>query len=268
MLKPHVNSKSSLNVVIIGGSKGFGNALVRGFSNRGHNVLYTTRLAPCIKTTSVGIVNNIANKHDIVKLESAINHHMHDGVDVWINNAAISDSYTMFQDTTIDKIDEIISTNLKGTIMATHCAIKIHAQSKPRSNLRMCHVFNVVGAGSNGSSTPLFSLYGATKAGVQQFTCTLKAELKKEKNIGLHLLSPGMMPTELLVKNASPLQLKMFNVLCEDPDIVAGFVINEITNDIIPNGNLDKDVYYMTPLRIMGNLATFYKRSNRFFRQE
>lgn len=50
------------------------------------------------------------------------------------------------------------------------------------------------GAGADGSATPRFAAYGATKRSLAQLGKSLEAELKLlgVKNVGVHNLSPGM----------------------------------------------------------------------------
>lgn len=61
------------------------------------------------------------------------------------------------------------------------------------------------GAGADGSPTPQYAAYGATKAGVAHLIKSLLAEQSKEarKKVKLHTLSPGMVLTELLLENST-----------------------------------------------------------------
>lgn len=67
-------------------------------------------------------------------------------------------------------------------------------------------------AGADGSPTPRFAAYGATKRGLQQLGKSLAAELKMLgiKNVGVHNLSPGMVTTELLMSGADTPTAKFF----------------------------------------------------------
>jgi hypothetical protein len=67
-------------------------------------------------------------------------------------------------------------------------------------------------AGADGSPTPRFAAYGATKRGLQQLGKSLAAELKLLgiKNVGVHNLSPGMVTTELLMSGADTPTAKFF----------------------------------------------------------
>ena len=52
-------------------------------------------------------------------------------------------------------------------------------------------MFNMLGAGSDGSPTVKYAAYGHTKAGMTQLTKTLAKEVAGT-NVAVHALSPGM----------------------------------------------------------------------------
>lgn len=60
-------------------------------------------------------------------------------------------------------------TNLLGSLLATRTALKRFAR-QPRGG----HVFLMEGAGSDGSASPRYSVYGATKAGIRQMSKSLQ----------------------------------------------------------------------------------------------
>lgn len=74
------------------------------------------------------------------------------------------------------------------------------------------HLFNMDGAGADGSATPRFAAYGATKRSLAQLGKSLEAELKMQKigNVGIHNLSPGMVTTNLLMSGANTPTAKFF----------------------------------------------------------
>ncbi|GAY56354.1 hypothetical protein CUMW_171240 [Citrus unshiu] len=90
------------------------------------------------------------------------------------------------------------------------------------------HIFNMDGAGSGGSSTPLTAFYGSTKCGLRQLQASLFKESKRSK-VGVHTASPGMVLTDLLLR-------------------VSGKAIN-----------------YLTPPRILVALVTAWLRRGRWF---
>ena len=63
-------------------------------------------------------------------------------------------------DATAGQVQEVVATNMLGTLLATRAAIlAMEAQAGGG------HIFNVDGAGADGSATPNYAAYGATKSG-------------------------------------------------------------------------------------------------------
>jgi chlorophyll(ide) b reductase len=251
-----------LNVIVTGGSRGFGRSLVKQFVNKGHRVLYTS-------SSKSGHIDDIPNAKHIVmdvrisdpdRVYNTFDQFMPNGVDIWINNAAISDGNRKFLDTSSSRLKQIVDTNLYGTLISTKLAIDL------MTPYRKGHIFNVIGAGAGGSITPDYAVYGSTKAGVTQFTRTLQKELAMEScPIGLHLLSPGMMATELLEENLCEQKRIIYNILCEYPDIVATEFVPKIV-DIVQKNQKNQKLNYMTPSRILHYFLTASSRKDRFYR--
>lgn len=262
-----------LNVVITGGSRGLGRAFVKTFSKHGHRVLFTARDQKNIVSTLqevppsrtvVGLVADVTKPEDLDNLEFSIERNFMDGVvDVWINNAAIGDGNTAFIDTPLEKVKRIVDTNLYGTMIASQKALDVSAKASPIL-ARKLHLFNVSGAGSDGSGTPEYAVYGATKAGVTQFTRTLQKELKCDRGVGVHLISPGMMATDLLAENVCAQKRIIYNILCEEADKVAETLFPEII-DVVNRGSSGEFLRYMTVLRVMMSLAKAPWNKDRFF---
>lgn len=269
--------KRQLNVVITGGSRGFGKSLVKTFVKDGHNVIFTSRSEQNImklmhelpdehlrKQKIVGMIADVSCYDDLENLEWSIDRHMKHGVvDVWINNAAISDGNTPFVKTSRGKIKEIIDTNLYGSAIATQKAVDISAKSHPR-HARMMHIFNVAGSGSDGSTTEDYSIYGASKAGVAQLTRTLQKEMAHDRGVGIHLISPGMMPTDLLAENVCERKRAIYNILCEDPDVVAACLLPMIKS-VVNNNKKAEFLRFLTFWRIVYRLLSAHGRQDRFF---
>lgn len=65
-----------------------------------------------------------------------------------------------FLDTSPEELQQVVETNLLGTLLCSRRALKLMA-AQPQGG----HVFNLDGAGADGLSTPCYAAYGATKAG-------------------------------------------------------------------------------------------------------
>lgn len=79
--------------------------------------------------------------------------------------------------------------------------------------------------------TPCETPAGATKAAFPQLAASLRAELGST-HVGVHVLSPGMMLTELLLENATAANKQAFNILCEHPETVAAFLVPRVRSAV------------------------------------
>ena len=66
-----------------------------------------------------------------------------------------------FLDTSPEQLQQVVETNLLGTLLCSRRALKLMA-AQPEGG----HIFNLDGAGADGLSTPCYAAYGATKAGL------------------------------------------------------------------------------------------------------
>lgn len=59
-------------------------------------------------------------------------------------------------------------------------------------------------SGADGSATPQYAAYGATKAGIAHVMGSVAAECRENGvRVGLHTLSPGMVLTDLILDGAT-----------------------------------------------------------------
>lgn len=128
------------------------------------------------------------------------------------------------------------------------------------SQKKVGHIFNMDGAGSGGSSTPLTAVYGSTKCGLRQLQSSLLKECRRTK-IGVHTASPGMVLTELLLSGSSLKNKQMFNIICELPETVARSLVPRMR---VVKGS-GKAINYLTPPRILLALVTAWLRQGRWF---
>ncbi|BBN07917.1 chlorophyll(ide) b reductase [Marchantia polymorpha subsp. ruderalis] len=280
-------------VVITGSTRGLGKALAREFLRHGDNVVVTSRSAEAVNSTVeelraevqeqsgtlstqeaqmelfglprlerpdprvVGIACDVSKSED-VKALAAFAVEEFGAVNIWINNAGVNKGFRPLLEFSGEELEQIVSTNMLGSMICTREAIKL-MKSQPKGG----HVFNMDGAGSGGSSTPLTAAYGATKCGLRQLNSSLLEE-NKGSRVGLHTASPGMVLTDLLLSGASLRNKKMFNFICEQPETVA--------RALVPNMRLvsgtGKAVNYLTPTRIVLAIVTAWIRRGRWFDEE
>lgn len=261
-LKIDRSVNKQLNVVITGGTRGLGRALAQEFSNHGDNVFILSRSQHVIESLITSHKNiqgcqcDMSNRQDVKNgLDGVIN--TFGNVDVWINNAGISGGSRKLLELTEENLENIIKTNLLGTAIACQ-------QVFPVMNRQLTGgaIFNLAGAGSDGSATPNYSVYGATKAGIVQFSKTLQREWK-ETNVDMHVISPGMMFTDLLMDNIHIDTMDMIEFLCAYPELVAYHLVPRIKRAYYYHE--DSHIRFLTFFKVFGKMLTynFYKNKSK-----
>ncbi|KAB5514289.1 hypothetical protein DKX38_028195 [Salix brachista] len=285
------------NVVITGSTRGLGKALAREFLLSGDHVVVASRSPESVDTTIreleeilkegmitgsnrtslahakvVGIACDVCEPSDVQKLANfAVNEF--GSIDIWINNAGTNKGFRPLLQFSDEDIKQIVSTNLVGSILCTQEAMRM-MMNQPKGG----HIFNMDGAGSGGSSTPLTAVnscflhdaypilssepssYGSTKCGLRQLQSSLLKECKRSK-VGVHTASPGMVLTDLLLSGSTTKNKQMFNIICELPETVARTLVPRMR---VVKGT-GKAVNYLTPPRILLALVTAWLRRGRWF---
>lgn len=129
---------------------------------------------------------DIRNSREVNKVFEKIGQ-KHLIIDLLVNNAAVF-KMRPFSQCSIEDIDQMIDTNLKGTLYCTHSALKWLAPGKSR-------IINIASvAGTHGIKNQ--AIYCASKYGVNGFGEALNQELL-DIGISLTTILPGGIDTEL-----------------------------------------------------------------------
>jgi NAD(P)-dependent dehydrogenase (short-subunit alcohol dehydrogenase family) len=115
-------------------------------------------------------------------------------VDHWVNNAGISLPRKPLVELSTAEIDRILAVNLGGVIHGT--AVPLRGMKAQGSGL----VWNMEGFGSTGQMSEMMSVYGSTKRALNYFTESMAKDLK-DSPVGVALVSPGIVKTDLLVED-------------------------------------------------------------------
>ncbi|PSS01884.1 Chlorophyll(ide) b reductase [Actinidia chinensis var. chinensis] len=281
MVLDEVSRAGPRNVVITGSTRGLGKALAREFLLSGDRVVVASLSPESVDMTIkeleenleegratsvgssgknlarakvVGIACDVCEPDDVRKLADFAIGEL-GSIDIWINNAGTNKGFRPLLQFSDEDIQQIVSTNLVGSILCTREAMHIM-----RSQDKGGHIFNMDGAGSGGSSTPLTAVYGSTKCGLRQLQSSLLKECKKSK-VGMHTASPGMVLTDLLLSGSTIKNKQMFNIICELPETVARTLVPRMR---VVKGS-GKAISYLTPPRILLALVTAWLRRGRWF---
>jgi NAD(P)-dependent dehydrogenase (short-subunit alcohol dehydrogenase family) len=250
------------NVVITGSTKGVGNGLAREFLRRGHNVVISGRSQASVdeavgklnadgsKGRALGKPTDVTDKAQVQALWDFAVAEL-GRVDIWINNAGVANTTTEVIDTDEDDVRTMVTTNMFGTIFGSQVAVRgMIAQGGGQ-------LFNVLGGGSDGKIRPNMGVYSTTKRGLDMLTATLVKE-NKDTPVRIGQIRPGMLITEGWIREAkvAPEQVqrqrKMLNILCDDVDDAAPFLVDGVLNST-KTGDL---IAWMTTGRLMKRFMT------------
>lgn len=255
-----------MNVVITGSTKGLGLALAREFLRHGDAVVVSSRSTERVKAAVADLEREFPGSRvlgqscDVSKAEEVdaladFAQAQLGALDVWINNAgSAGDQNNLLIDSPAETLDLIIRTNLLGTMLGCRAALRVML---PQGH---GHVFNMDGRGADGTGTPGMAAYGATKRAIPQLTQSLVKETAGS-GVGVHTLSPGMVLTDLLLRDASPESKRVFNILAERPETVAQFLVERV-RAVQGTGRY---IRFLTRSKAAWRFATAWRRKNRFF---
>jgi len=256
------------HVVITGGSRGIGFGLVNEFIKNGCSVTFCARsdrtLNEALDKLSEswnskmfkGIVCDVTRMDELATLSDFATK-IFGQVDIWINNAGVSNEEVPFHNLSPDQFLSVIETNLKGVMLGTHAALNIMKSSESG------FIYNMGGLGSDGRMIKGLAPYGTTKRAVEYFTMALAKEIKGDP-VKIGLLLPGMVITDMILDpvRQDPLGSKRFirilNILAEEVDPVAEFLVNRI----LENNNNGARISFMSAGKMMRKFvsAPFVRR--------
>lgn len=197
-----------MKIIITGGSRGIGRALVERFCADGHSVAFIYNKSADAAEMLVRSTGAVAIRADIRRSEEvddALNAAVSSlgGVDVLISNAGIS-GFKLLSDVTDAEWNDMISTNLSGAFYVTRRVIPHLVKQQSGRIIMIGSMWGKVGASCEAH-------YSASKAALRGMTMALAKELGPS-NITVNCIEPGVIRTEM----NSSLDEASISSLCED----------------------------------------------------
>lgn len=226
-------------IVITGSSRGIGCGLAESFLERGHRVTISGSTAASTSFTGDRLKNKYpeeriftlacdVRKYDEVKQLWDESKQHFGNIDIWINNAGVSQDRLPVWEQEISEIDRVINTNLIGSIYGSKVAISGMLKQGFGA------VYNLEGSGSSGQRTVNFTLYETSKSAIRFLTESLVLETK-ETNILVGAISPGILMTDLLLRTQAKMQperrkvvRKILNILADRVETVSPWLVERI----------------------------------------
>lgn len=180
-------------VLITGGSRGIGRAMVELFCENGYKVAFTYKNSEnqaknlAESTGALAIAADSASEADVVAAvalaEKELGH-----IDCLINNAGVS-SFSLFTDLTLEDWNNHMAVNLTGAFLYSKAVIPGMVSKKSGRIINITSMWGVV-----GSSCEVH--YSTAKAGLIGMTKALAKELGPS-GITVNAIAPGLIDTDM-----------------------------------------------------------------------
>ena len=180
-------------VLITGGARGIGKAMVEVFSANGYKVAFTYKKSEYAakslaeSTGALAICADSARECDVTRAveraREALGH-----IDCLINNAGVS-AFSLFTDISLDDWNDMLSVNLTGAFLYTKAVLSDMISKKSGRIINISSMWGIV-----GSSCEVH--YSTAKAGLIGMTKALAKELGPS-GITVNAIAPGVIDTEM-----------------------------------------------------------------------
>ena len=249
-------------IVITGSTRGIGFALAREFLKRDCQVAISGRSDASVKFSVeklqaefpkdqiAGVPCDVTQYDQVITLWK-LSKTKFGNIDIWINNAGISNEQASSWEIPVDEIRSVIETNMLGELFGTKVAVQGFFDQDFGA------IYNVEGLGANGRTNNVkgLSIYGSTKAGLHYFNKCLFKEID-HPNVIAGALQPGMVLTDM-IKGQYKDKPEEWEKVKEILGIIAS-PIDEVavwmTNKILTNHKNGSYFHYGGTLRILKRL--------------
>lgn len=180
-------------VLITGGSRGIGRAIVEHFSALGYKVAFTYKSSDDMAAELSGLTGAFAIKADsmvegevmdaVLKAQELMG-----GIDILVNNAGVS-SFSLIQDLGLDEWNRCIGTNLTAAFLYSRGVIPYMVRNQAGRIINITSMWGLVGASCEAH-------YSAAKAGLIGLTKALAKELGPS-GITVNAVAPGVIATDM-----------------------------------------------------------------------
>lgn len=223
------------NVVVLGGTRGFGLELAKEFASLGARLAITGRNLTDAKIAAKNISTADASSQQVsgfaadIRSSDSLETLQRDiadtfgRIDILVVNAGVNQIADKAWNSSPQDIEQVITTNLCGAMYAVHAFMPAMVKARHGS------IWFIEGLGSNGMVVDKHSLYGSSKRALAYYWRALAKEAKGT-GVSICALSPGMMITDFLtgglkhqIQADRAKTIRVFNILADRPETVAKF---------------------------------------------
>lgn len=180
-------------VLITGGSRGIGRAMVELFSSNGYKVAFTYKNSEsqakslAERTGALAIYADSASESDVISAVKLAERQL-GGIGCLINNAGVS-SFSLFTDLTLEDWNNHLAVNLTGAFLYSKAVIPAMVARKSGRIINITSMWGIT-----GSSCEVH--YSTAKAGLIGMTKALAKELGPS-GITVNAIAPGLIETDM-----------------------------------------------------------------------
>ncbi len=243
-------------VVVTGGTRGIGRGLALEFLKRGHRVVLCGRTGESAEAAAAGLAGHgevmgkgcdVSDYAGVQALWDAAVERF-GSVDIWINNAGLSNRRVNVSELDPEEVAEVVNTNLTGTFNG--CRVAMEGMRKQEKGGAV-YVFE--GFGSNGMTAPGLTPYGSTKRAISYMAQSLAKEVRGT-NVIVGALSPGIVITDMSMLAAgrdskrAKQAAKVYNILGDRVERVTPWLVEKV----LANRKNGAEIRWLTRLRSAG----------------
>lgn len=185
-------------IIVTGGSRGIGSAIVKLLANEGHSVVLNYNQSKEIAENTKRELKEQGKEIDIFKADVSKREEVKElikfviekykKIDVLINNAGIS-QVKLFTQITDEEWDRMIQTNLNSVFYCTQEALKHMIAVQSGAIINISSIWGITGGSCEVH-------YSAAKAGIDGMTKALAKELGPS-HIRVNSIAPGVIDTDM-----------------------------------------------------------------------
>lgn len=185
-------------VVVTGGSRGLGRAMVEAFAARGADVVITSRKEPACEMLAaevgrrtgrraIGVACHVGHWDRCEALFETVYREL-GRCDVLVNNAGMSPLYDSLGSITEELFDKVMAVNLRGPF---RLSALFGERMKADGGGSIINVSSIAAV----QPTPIEAIYGAAKAGINNITVSFARALGPE--VRVNTIMPGPFMTDI-----------------------------------------------------------------------
>ena len=233
-----IDHKDGTKVVAITGStRGIGYGLANSFLKLGCAVVISSRTPEAVEKAVVqlsanysadrilGCACDVTEFEQVQALWDAAKAHF-GKVDIWINNAGLSNPMMKFWEHDPDRFRAVVETNLVGAMYG--CKVAVQGMLEQGFGA----IYNLEGFGSDGRKMDGLTLYGVTKSALRYLDDALVKELEGTP-VRIGAFRPGMVITDLVTGEYDQSSeeweraKKVFNIIADRPETVTPWLAEQ-----------------------------------------